>query len=359
MLQRTRFVQTAKKSTICGAWKWARSHITWKRFEGNLEIIQRKRFAKSSIQSYESKHQISWSTEVRYRDQRKNKPHNLKILKSKKQEEKLRGKERLINFLIFSIANYEMKKYENTKIQIQSEPTKIKLVTTNRCIACILFQCWSGPSTELIQRVVIKRLFAIVASVPERIWAENCAYVFAAKDFVPHVRTGVDSDGPSSGFKGLNQFLNEIAVWCCVTDFPWATSTGVGFDVEPYHSCLVFKGRFCGLCFERVKKIDKLIGLHGGIFTSAWEHVHISGQSCSVWKFDIVGSIKVNGTVTMICTDDGSIIALLLKAGIIAKYTCKVNNVGSIRSGQKQSQENEAFGFDTHPRYELLLWAIE
>lgn len=355
MLQRTRFVQTAKDSTICGTLKWTISYITWKLFEINLEIIQRKRFAKSSIQSYESKHQLSWSTEVRYRGQRKNKPHHSKVLKFKEQEEKLRVKEGLIKF--FDIFNCKLWD-KNTKIQTKSEPTKIKLVTANRCIACILFKCWSGPSTELIQRVVIKRLFTIVASVPKRIRAENCTYVFAAKDFVPHVRTGIYSDGPSSGFKGLDQFLNEIAVWCCVTDFPWATSTGVGFDVKPDHSCLEFKGRFCGLGFERVEEIDKLIGLHGGIFASAWEHVHISGQSCSVWKFDIVGSIKVNGTVTMICTDDGSVVALLFEAGIIAEDTCEVDNVGRIRSDQKQCKENEAFGYDMHGRYELLLWAI-
>ena len=206
--------------------------------------------------------------------------------------------------------------------------TKINFVPAKHSISCVLLQSWSSPPSEFTRLPVAEVLLPIVVRVPDRVWSERSTCVSASEDLVPHVRTCVDTDSSAPSLDCCDQFFDVLAVGLGSSNRPWAAWTWVSFNIKPDSSSGVLESWSWGHCLHFLEIVNQFINLYCRIFSSAREHVDIGGQSCLVGLLNEGGSIGVDGSVAVVCSDDGVVVAILDEAWEVVEFAEEVDYFG-------------------------------
>ena len=169
-------------------------------------------------------------------------------------------------------------------------------------VSFVLFHVRFGPSSK--SNKIIEWWALIVVGIPKRMCTQTRACFLTSHNWSPHVLWRINSYTFAMRFNPVNNFSQVIAVGCMVTA-PSTSWTWVSLDINPH--CPIKVARDGG---------HHLVDLGISWFSSAGEHVDISGKTSWSSVVEIWNDIGIDSSVRAVSSDDDIVIVIVFEAGV-------------------------------------------
>lgn len=116
---------------------------------------------------------------------------------------------------------------------------------------------------------------------------------WASKNTLPHSFRCINTSMFSFSFYSINKFCNKITIACSIMSTPWASSTWISLNINPYSTVR----RWCN-------SRNHLINLSSCAFTSTREHVNICFKTSCFSILKSLNCIMIDSSIRTKSSDN-------------------------------------------------------